>query len=203
MKWIGAGIWFVAGLTKVWAADLPKFMPTQSPQKWLGYGMVTAVVILLFSGLGLVQVPTAPYSNDYIRYVKDIEKEFEGELTESILLDSGSSVYFRQNIVMKDRVTSIPDRANGQTGEYSGIIGRLEDKHYSKIMIRRLHDPDLWYDSYKSPAPTGIKEAILDNYDEVRVIEAVQGHEDSITNNTYLADYISVLVPKTTDSRLP
>ena len=104
---------------------------------------------------------------------------------------------------MKDRVTSIPDRANGQTGDYSGMIGRLESKVYSKILIRRLHASDLWYDSNKSPAPTKIREAILDNYVEIRVIKAVQGHEDSITNNTYLADYVSVLVPKTKGSRLP
>lgn len=185
-----AGVWFAAGLTRLWKADLPGSISSLTPQKWLGYGIAAALLLLLFNGLGLFRIPIRPLSDDSTRYVQEIEKEFEGLPADRVLLDSGTWLYFDDNVVMKDRVTSIGDRGRGQTGDFSGIVQRLDNRHYSKILVRGLHSPDFWYDYYDWPQSSGIKQALLENYDEVRVIEGIEG------DTRYLFGDISVLVPK-------
>ena len=65
---------------------------------------------------------------------------------------------------MKDQPICMGDRANGGIADFSGILNRIEQKHYSKILVRKLHDSDFWYDHYYWPEPSGIRHALLDNY---------------------------------------
>jgi hypothetical protein len=121
-----AGVWFVAGLTILWTEAHHNATSLMPFQRWLRCGVAVVVAILLFSGLGLVRIPTQPFSDDAYRYVREVEEQFQEAPAEDILLDSGTWVYFDQGIVMKDRVTSIGDRGWGQTGDFSGIVGRIE-----------------------------------------------------------------------------
>ena len=57
----------------------------------------------------------------------------------------GTWVYMAENVIMKDRAPSIGERGYSQTGDFSGILQRLEGKHYSKILVRSLHSPELYY----------------------------------------------------------
>ena len=91
-------------------------------------------------------------------------------------------------------------------GDFSGLLGRLEHHDYQKILVRNLDEPNFWYDGHRSPQPTGIRQAIRDNYREVGRIKSVQGerrfllvsYEPLLWPGTrYGFEEITVLVPKT------
>src|SRR5690606_25384377 len=142
---------------------------------WLSYGAAVAVLVLLFGGLGLVRIPVRPISPDVERYIAAIEAEFDGQPADAVLLDAGTWPYVRDGVVMKDRASSIGDRGLAQSGDFSGMLRRLEERHYRKILVRRLHERDFWYEHYLWPAESGIRRALLDNYQEVRRIAGVEG----------------------------
>jgi hypothetical protein len=192
-----AGVWFVAGLTILWTEAHHNATSLMPFQRWLRCGVAVVVAILLFSGLGLVRIPTQLFSDDAYRYVREVEEQFQEAPAEDILLDSGTWVYFDQGIVMKDRVTSIRDRGWGQTGDFSGIVGRIEQQRYSKILIHNFNSPDFWYDHSAWSKSSGIKQALLDNYYEAGIIQEVEGGE------RYLFGDISILVPRSKGASIP
>jgi hypothetical protein len=63
-------------------------------------------------------------------------------------------------------------------GDFSGILSRITEKHYSKILVRGYRNFDFVYDYFLFPKPTGIRQALLDNYQETGRIRAVQGNPD-------------------------
>jgi hypothetical protein len=162
-------------------------------QNWLRASVVVIVVCLLFNGLGVVRIPLKPLSNDSYRYFREIEREFEGQSASKILIDMGTWVYLKDKIIMKDRVPSIGDRGFGEAGDFSGILDRLEQKRYSKILVRNLHSPDFHYDYWLWPKSSGIRQAMLENYHEIGRIAAVSGESYQYTN--YFFSEISILVP--------
>jgi hypothetical protein len=91
---------------------------------------------------------------------------------------------------MKDRVTSTGDRGLGQTGDFFGIIRRIEQQRYSKILVRNFNSPDFWYDHFLWSESSGIRQALLDNYYETSIIQGVEG------GDRYLFSDISIHVPK-------
>lgn len=184
------GIWFAAAITRLWSADLPNLLSDTRIQRWAGYGITVAIIVLVFNGLGMLRLPLQPISDDSTRYVQAIENEFKGLPADKVLLDSGSWIYLENNVVQKDRVTSIGDRGYGGTGDFSGIVQRLADRHYSKILFRNVHEEFFWYDSYLWSDSSNIRETLLANYEEVRVIKAVED------DDRYLFGDISVFVPK-------
>ena len=148
------------------------------------------MLLLLFGGMGIIRIPVQPVSDDAYRYVNEVEEQFQGESVENVLLDSGSWIYLDANVVMKDRVASIGDRGRGGTGDFSGILSRIEQKRYDKIMVRRLNYPDFNYDYFTWRESSGIRQALLDNYDQVALIDAVEG------DDRYFFSEINVLEPK-------
>jgi hypothetical protein len=206
-----AGIWFIVALFKVWPLSLPvaagRAVPLEKvnpfakiqPQRWLQIGVSVAVIALFLSGLGVVRIPVDPFSADAYRYVSDIEKEFEGQPPEDVLLDSGTWMYLKGGVLMKDRVTSIGDRGFGDIGDFSHMIHRLEQKRYAKILVRNLHAPEFWYDHYSWSKSSKIKQTLLNNYREVGRIEAVSGRGNERTR-IYLFGEISILAPNPVES---
>ena len=119
-----AGVWFFAGLASVWeaATGLSTSLPAEA---WIRAGALTATVALMFSGMGLIRIPLRPISDDAYRYVRDIEKEFQGQPAARVLLDMGSWVYLKDRVIMGDRAPSIGERGYSQTGDFSGILSRI------------------------------------------------------------------------------
>jgi hypothetical protein len=189
-----AGIWFFAGLARLWPSIAPAGGNLR-PERWLRAGVAVAMVGLLFNGLGVVRIPTRPFSPDVDRYVAEIETEFAEQSSGDILLDVGSWVYLRDGVVMRDRAPSIGERGLSQTGDFSGMVGRIEQKRYSKILVRNLHLPDLWYDHYSWSRSSGIRQALLDNYRETGQIAAVRGPGPGWARPYGLAE-ISILQPR-------
>jgi hypothetical protein len=190
-----AGIWFCAGLTAAWPRILEDRLPAF--EAWLRAGATAAVVILLFSGLGLIRIPVAPISPDAYRYVRDIEKEFQGQPADKILLDAGAWVYLPQKVVMKDRVPSIGERGFSQTGDFSGILDRIARGHYRKILVHGYHSPEFAYDANYWPKSTGIRRALQEKYHETGTILAAARpvSERDHAEDYYFFSEISILEP--------
>jgi hypothetical protein len=189
-----AGIWFIPAVIRSFPTRIAEPIRDISPQSWLRTALKASLLGLLLSGLYVVRVPVKSLPDDVYRYIKEIEHQFSGMQAERVLLDAGTWVYAGEGIIMKDRAPSIGDRGLGEIGDFSGIIGRIEDRYYSKILLRNLNSPDFWYDHYLWKNPSGIREALLENYTESGRIEAVSSRvfgEDV----QYLFQDISILVP--------
>ena len=192
-----AGVWFLAGLTSVW--DLATGSRTRGAQDWIRAGALTATVALMFSGWGVIRIPLPSISEDAYRYVRDIEKEFQGQAASQILLDEGTWVYWKQRVIMGDRSPGIGERGSSGAGDFSGILSRLAAKRYSKILVRDYHAPDFAYEYYLWPKPSGIRQAMLDNYREVGRIRAAEGPPavKDWAEDPYFFGEITILEPKT------
>jgi hypothetical protein len=95
---------------------------------------------------------------------------------------------------MKDRAPSIGERGVSETGDFSGILGRLRQRHYTKILVRNFHSGDFWYDHELWKTSSGIRQALEQNYRETRRIEPISGMPDNA--RPYPFNEISVLEPK-------
>lgn len=177
---IGPGIviaacWFFVALVKFWAGF------TREESRWrLGISETVAIssVILVFGALGLVREPINPIPADFYRYIDSIEAEFNDLAPEKVLMDTGTWIYFSENVLMKDRSAPISVHVGSNQPDISfemlsDSISRIENKTYDKILARQLDTGETWYD-YQDRG-SGVKEAILENYHIVRRIPAVQG----------------------------
>lgn len=184
-----AGVWFLAGLAMVWES---------ANQTWLRSAALTAAVAAFFSGLAVVRIPMQAIPDDAYRYVRDIERQFRGIAPEKVLLDAGSWVYMKDRIVMGDRAPGIGERGFTETGDFSGILERIGQKRYAKILVRGLHDRDFVYDYYLWPKPSGIRQALLDNYRETATIPPVEEspYARRWAEDPYYFGAVSVLEPK-------
>ncbi|MHC4706381.1 MAG: hypothetical protein ACYS8I_04750 [Planctomycetota bacterium] len=191
-----AGIWFVAAITKFWTT--PNFIDGAESRLigWMNTAIAVALSCLLFSGLGFIRIPLKPVSDDAYRYVKEIENEFEGESPENVLLDAGSWIYLKNGTVMKDRATAIGDRGFQGMGGFSQMTQRIEEKQYSKILVRGFHRKDFWYDNDMWRESSGIRKALQENYVEKGTIRAVSKTLLE-KESPYLFGDISVLIRKT------
>jgi hypothetical protein len=196
-----AGVWFWAGTAAVWNRFQGSTIKNATAAEWFRAGAAAVLVLLLFSGFGVVRVPVRPFDfQDAERYIGEIENEFTGEMPEKVLLDLGSWVYLPNGVIMKDRAPAIGERGYSQTGDFSGILRRIEEKNYSKILVRNLHSPDFWYDHEMWNRPSGIRQALLENYREAGRIDAVKGFEPNML--PYGLSQISILVPRS-DEEIP
>lgn len=190
-----AGVLFIAAVTTVWPKAADSTFKSASSYQWFRAGICVASFCLLFSGLGLVRVPTPPFSEeDGARYIHQVENEFVGQPVDRVLLDVGTWVYLRDGIVMKDRAPSIGERGLSETGDFSGIIGRFQEKFYKKILVRNFHSGDFWYDHESWAKSSMIRQSLNENYREIGLIEAVSGVAEG--DIPYGFSEISILVPR-------
>jgi hypothetical protein len=106
----------------------------------------------------------------------------------------GAWVYLNDRIIMQDRAATFGDRGFNGTGDFSATLERLGEKRYAKILVRNLHAENFWYDHETWARPSGVKQALLANYTEVRRIPGLEPGESPAV--TYGLNDISVLVPK-------
>jgi hypothetical protein len=192
-----AGIWFLAGLASVWNSIAESTASGQT-QAWIRTGVVTAVVVLLFNGMGLVRIPLRSIPDDAYRYVAEIERAFAGQPADRVLLDAGTWVYRPDRVIMRDRCPSIGERGFTETGDFSAFRARLAGKHYSKILVRGFHAPDFVYDYYLWPKSSGIRRELAENYRETGRIRAAEtpAHLKNWAEDPYYFGEITILEPK-------
>ncbi len=209
-----AAVWFLAALSRIWPADhWLRGFPRTPFFAWARAGLVVALVGLACAGLGLVSMPANPLPRDAYRYIDEIEREFAGLPVEKVLLDLGGAwLPGRKWKVSRDSAPCIGCRGEAPVGvgDFSGLLGRLQHHDYQKILVRNLDAPNFWYDGQRCPRPTGVRQAIHDNYREVGRIKSVHGerrfmlvsYEPLVWSATrYGFEEITVLVPKEPRSR--
>jgi hypothetical protein len=187
-----AACWFLAAMARL-GADLP--LTTPRFERVVRAVGAAGLALLVLGGLGLARVPLPSVSPDVERYVSQIEAEFAGEPVDRVLLDAGSWIYARSDVVMKDRASNIGERGYSRTADFSGILGRIRRHEYRKILLRDYHEGDLWYDHEIWSVSSGIRAALNENYREVRTIPAVRS---SVPGEPvrYLFHAVSVLEPR-------
>jgi hypothetical protein len=192
-----AGVWFFAALARVWPSTQwgANRNFRSNANMWLRLSITVGTIGLLFNGLGFGRIPVKHLPDDTYRYIQEIEKEFEGQSAERVLLDSGSWIYLRQSVVMKDRGIPLGNRGYNGTGDFSGMVQRLKEKRYGKILMRNLNSPIFLYDHGLWPKSSGIKQTLLENYQMNGRIMPVKGKVHEQVPFLFF-DEITILVPK-------
>ena len=169
-----ASCWFFVALLRVWpVAEGHRYWRDRFQE-----AVAVSLVVLLFGGLGLVREPVSQVPADFNRYVADIEAEFRGVAPEKVLLDNGTWVYLKDNVLMKDRSSPVSLHVGKNQPEINRAalaetINRIERRAYDKILVRQIFTDQSAYD-YQDRG-SGVKAAILANYVEVRRIPGVRG----------------------------
>ena len=134
---------------------------------------------------------------DVERYVAAIEAETRGVELSRLLLDAGNWIYLPSGVLVRDRVVSLADQPMaGIYRNFDGLLERIRQRYYAKILVRDLHEPTFLYDWFGWQRSSGVRAALLENYREVRIIPAaaVAGRPPAAIK---LVGAVSVLVPKT------
>jgi hypothetical protein len=202
-----AGIWFFAALTRLWSLAPVLGSPRSPVNGWMRTGLGVSLVCMAYAGLGLVWMPVNPVPADAYRYVDEIEREFVGSAPGQVLLDMGAWIPARELIVARDQAPAIGSRGSSrEPGDFSGILRRLEQRYYQKILVRNFDGAAFWYDDRTWwRQSTGIREALGENYQVAGRIKAVEGEKRFMlfsfepvpfVTTRYGFKEITVLVPK-------
>jgi hypothetical protein len=137
-------------------------------------------LVCMLGAMGHVRPPIDPVPEGVARQIAAVEDEFRDMDPTRVLMDDGSWIYLRENIVMRDRSTPVALRAGKNQPEIdhahlSATLERIRNRQYDKIIARHLGGDSwsTWYDF--QDRGTGVKDAILENYQVTRRIPAVQG----------------------------
>jgi hypothetical protein len=170
----------LAALAGAWSA---REETASSEAHWLRVLAGAACVVLLFGGFGLLWPNQYPLTDDFHRYIGDIEREFAGHPAEQVLLDSGDWIYLRANVLPKDRMAIL---VTHQTPHY-GMLGRIERREYARVLARVLPDGRL---SYDLAWDRGIGEALHKHYREVRRIAPYERKRDWRYGDSFLSEVV-------------
>jgi hypothetical protein len=169
--------WSLVALIRVWPRPDRSGIATQAP--WLHRvreAMAALAVVGLLGGLGFARDTRSPVPPEIDQYIADIEREFVGLDAQRVLMDYGTWIYLRDNVVMKDRGVAVAVHAGKNQPAINhpmlmDTISRIDQKVYDKILVRELDAGRSSYDF--QDRGSGVKTAILRNYREVRRIPAV------------------------------
>lgn len=186
------GVWFAAAVTVAWRAWMRSAATRERAVQWMQAAMGAGALVMALPLLDLVHLPEQAFGDAAYGYVRAIEQETDGIAPTKMLVDVGSWTYLRTNTVQKDRAPTIGERGLSQSGDFSGVVQRLNARVYDRILVRHFHEDDMWYDAGFWNAPSGVRAALEANYREVRTIPGVKGPRSFVG---YLMDDISVLEP--------
>jgi len=195
-----AAVWFMAALVRLWPIAIRARGPRAKLLGWARAGVAVVLVGLASHGLGMHWLPLDTLGVDAYRYTAEIQQAVAASPgpMDRTLLDVGSWVYLDSGTVMKDRAPSIGERGYSETGDFSGILARINQKTYATILVRGLHSADFWYDESSWRHSSGIRAALLASYHETGHIRAVQLPLGSLTTGDatpYLLGDVSILSP--------
>jgi hypothetical protein len=160
--------------------DAPNNHPSH---EWLVTGIILGLVLSYFAGLGYFQPRDYSISSDVSRYVRSIEKQYEGVPVQQVLMDTGDWIYLRNDVLMKDRG---PLLAMHRVPHY-GLIERIRNQEYARILLGRDRNGSYEYDPDKTK---GITNELLAQYQEVCRIPGVE----QVWTNAWLNEIV-VLEP--------
>ncbi len=173
-----ATAWFLVGFVKIWpSAEIVNPLWSERAQQFAA----AAIFILLFCGMGFFRKPVNPIPDDFNRYISQIEDEFRDLPADKVLMDTGTWIYARNNVLMKDRSAPVSIHVGSNQPEINHdmlrmTIERIKNKQYQKILARQIDTGETWYDF--QDRGSGVKAAILENYHEVNRILEVKGIQE-------------------------
>lgn len=198
---IGA-IFMFAALPKMWESTSLEF---SFIQEWSRAFVLVAVVVAIFMAWHVVPTGNKNESRyirgiqsspDIERYLSEIENEFEGMQSEKVLLGAGNWIYLRHDVLQKDRAVSLADQPFGNIYKNFEVTNsRIRSKTYQKILLQNFDSPNFLYEWNLFPKPTGFREALLENYVEIKVIPPPKGNS-SLPSQILLAGPVSVFIPR-------
>lgn len=173
--------------------------------RWLRAGVTCGLMLAVFAVWNVVPTGDADHPRyvkkyerpaDAYRYIRDIEREFEGLPAEKVLLGVGSWIYLREGVLQRDRAVSLADQPPaGMYANFEVTVARLEARTYDKLLLMDFHDPYFLYEWASWPRASGFRAAVLEHYDEVATIEPPQGSPYR-ERDIQLMGRVSVFVPK-------
>jgi hypothetical protein len=169
-----AGILFCSALLRLWPQRAARTDGDWSWRALVPAGSALAATALAANGLGLVRIPLPSVGAEHARYVSAIESEFAGLPSERVLLDMGTWVYLKDQVVMKDRAGAVGELGNNGVGDFSGLLTRIGERRYARILMRDYDSPEFSYDHFLWPRSSGIRAAVKANYRVVRVIPGIE-----------------------------
>jgi hypothetical protein len=182
-----AGVWFCGLLAWAW----PRERIDGLAGRWLEAGVAAALGIVAVQGMaGGFRLPLSPITADHRRYAAAIEAEFRDLPADRVLLDAGSWVYLAPGVVMRDRSTPVGDLGYAGIGDFRGILSRIHEHYYARILVHDFKARDLAYDHFLWAKSSGIRAALEESYQVVREIPGVSGPASPWLRG------ISVLEPK-------
>ncbi len=138
--------------------------------QWLHLSIGVIVVATYLVGIGYLRPTSYRVSPDLSRYVRDIEREFEGLPVERVLLDSGEWIYLRHNLLMKDRIPILLTHRRRS----ADLLERVRAQAYDRMLIRQMPNGNYVLDM---DVHKGTMEIVKKYYREVRRIPGVRGME--------------------------
>lgn len=169
-----AGGWMLVAAVRLWPRT-----PDEGQGGWrrpVGQAGAAAILILLLAGMGFLREPGRAVPAELDAYIAAIEREFAGVPADRVLMDVGSWIYLRENVLMRDRSgpVSLHVGSNQPTinrAALAATITRIESGQYDRILARELDTPRSAYDYHDRGS--GVKAAILEHYRVVRRIPGV------------------------------
>jgi hypothetical protein len=199
-----SAVFLFASLPAVWYAR-PAVARDAAVISWARAGVLCSLVLAVFAVWNVVPSGDANHPRyvkkyerpaDVYRYIRDIEREFEGLPADKVLLGVGSWIYLREGVLQKDRAVSLADQPPAGTyTNFDVTTARLRQRTYDKLLLQNFHTPYFLYEWATWPRESGFRAAVLEHYDEVGTIEPAQG-SPYVERDIQLADPVSVFVPK-------
>lgn len=202
---IGAVFMFTA-LPQIWASkDEKSDAELAIIHKWARAFVMIGAVAAIFTAWHVM--PTgdkneARYlrgiqsSQDVNRYITDIEREFDGIEIDKVLLGVGNWIYLHHDVLQKDRAVSLADQpAGGIYENFDVTVERIRNRTYQKILVQDFNSPFFLYEWSDWPRPSGFRDALLENYVEVKTIEPPKG-TPSLSSQIMNSGPISVFVQR-------
>lgn len=193
---IGA-LWLLVVVPEVW----PETRPV--PLRLVSSGWALVAAMGIFLALGAVPSGNPAHQRYWARsvpagsdaYISAIESETEGLDPSLVLMDWGNWVYLRSDHLALDRAISMWDFPTvGRYDLLEPLLDRIRSQRYEKILVHRYHLPGFDYDWGNLDRPTGVRAALEENYDEVRVIPGLEGTQ--FDPAIMFGGDVSVLVPR-------
>jgi len=198
--------WLLAAVSRIWLVEQILESPARTFLSALPRQIFAiAGIVSLFIALHVI--PTGdrleprywqarPPMSDVYRYISEIQREVDAGPIDKVLLDVGNWVYFKHAHLAKDRATAIADQPPvGIYDNISAMVQRINSRAYDKLLLRNFHSEYFLYDWDDWPRPSGVKRAILANYEEVRTI-AAPVELQMLKRNIYYTGPVSVFVAK-------
>lgn len=201
--------WLLAALPSWWrGGDAPSGVSDRLRIAWrrslfaLGMlGVALALRVVPSRDPGAARYfPPRGVPTDLERYVRDIESETVGYPLDRVLLDWGNWLYLPGRVLIRDRAGSLADQPySGIYENFDGLLERLSSHYYALVLVRNLHQPNFLYDWHDWERSSGVRAALLRDYEEVRIIPGVVQRGLPVAQSE-LTGPVSVLVPRRRES---